>query len=83
MRLRAQSGFAKELIYLGTNRQGVLRCVFREYYVDGAAFFIKPSYSLDLNYDISESKSIGIQGFEIEIVSADQRTVEYKVIKEP
>ena len=83
MRLKSQSGYAKEFIYLGTNREGMLRCVLREYYVDGSSFFIKPSYSLDLDYDISESKVIGIQGFEIEILSADQRTVHYKVIKEP
>lgn len=83
IRFSARVGYARELVYLGTNRSGVLRCMFREYYIDTQSSILKPGFSLDLEYDLSESMTIGIQGFEIEIIRADQRMVLYRVVKEP
>ena len=67
--------FKQEFIYNG--RVGnALKFIYREY-VDDVA---RPAFTQDLQYDLAESKIIGFRGLRIEVVSATNTNIEYKVL---
>lgn len=67
--------FKQEFIYNG--RVGnALKFIYREYIDDLA----RPAFIQDLQYDLSESKTIGFRGLRIEIIEATNTNIEYKVI---
>ena len=51
--------------------------MYREY-VNNMA---RPSFSQDLQYDLSESNIIGIKGLRIEVLKAGNTKIEYKIVK--
>ena len=40
----------------------------------------RPAFTQDLQYDLTESKVIGFRGLRIEIISATNIKIEYKVL---
>lgn len=65
----------QEFIYNG--RVGnALKFIYREYVNDIA----RPAFSQELQYDLSESNIIGFRGLRIEILTATNTNVEYKVL---
>lgn len=69
--------FKQEFIYNG--RVGnALKFIYREYIDDIA----RPAFTQDLQYDLSESKIIGFRGLRIEVITASNTNIEYKVISQ-
>jgi hypothetical protein len=65
----------QEFIYNG--RVGTaLKFIYREYVDD----YARPAFSQDLQYDLAESKVIGFRGLRIEVMSATNTNIEYKVL---
>lgn len=68
--------YKQELVYNGKSGNTV-RFMYREY-VNNMA---RPAFSQDLQYDLSESKIIGIKGLRMEVFSAGNTKIKYKIIK--
>lgn len=67
--------FKQEFIYNG--RVGnALKFIYREYLND----YARPAFTQDLQYDLSENKTIGFRGMRIEIINATNTIIEYKVL---
>lgn len=67
--------FKQEFIYNG--RVGnALKFIYREYIND----YARPAFKQDLQYDLSESEVIGFRGLRIQIISASNTKIEYKVL---
>ena len=67
--------FKQEFIYNG--RVGsALKFIYREFIND----FARPAFTQELQYDISESNTIGFRGLRIEVLSATNTNIKYKVI---
>lgn len=67
--------FKQEFIYNG--RVGnALKFIYREYIDDIA----RPAFTQDLQYDLAESETIGFRGLRIEVVTATNTNIEYKVL---
>ena len=68
--------FKQEFIYNG--RVGnALKFIYREYVND----YARPAFTQDLQYYLSESKAIGFRGLRIEIISATNTEIQYKVLE--
>lgn len=66
--------FKQEFVYNG--RVGdALKFIYREYIKD----YVRPGFTQELQYDLSESKIIGFRGLRIEIINATNTTIIYKV----
>lgn len=67
----------KELIYSGKSGTTV-EISYREFH-GGLAV---PAFYQNLKYDLSESKSITFQNFQIEVINANNQSITYKVLKD-
>lgn len=65
----------QEFIYNGKVGNAI-KFTYREF-VDDLA---RPAFTQDLQYDLTESKVIGFRGLRIEIISATNTKIEYKVL---
>ena len=76
-RMVPRSGsYKSELLYQGTSR-GSLRLAYREYIDDLA----RPAFSQDVTYDIAGSPTmITFRTVRIEVLSADNNQIEYRVV---
>ena len=69
--------FKQEFIYNG--RVGTaLKFIYREYADDLA----RPAFTQDLQYDLNESKTIGFRGLRIDVISATNTIIEYKLLNQ-
>jgi hypothetical protein len=69
--------FKQEFIYNG--RVGnALKFIYREYADDLA----RSAFTQDLQYDLTESKTIGFRGLRIEVISATNTIIEYKLLNQ-
>ena len=75
VRLGADS-FRRELIYSGVSR-GSVTLEYREFSNDLA----RPAFSQTLTYDLEEGRTIGFRGARFEIISADNLSLKYRVLK--
>ncbi|WP_452218334.1 hypothetical protein [Lacinutrix undariae] len=67
--------FKQEFIYNG--RVGnALKFIYREYVND----YARPAFTQDLQYDLSESETIGFRGLRIKIIKASNIKIEYIVL---
>lgn len=71
---RHSSSFRQQLIYNGRVDNNV-RFIYREFSNDMA----RGSFTQEIQYDFSESKTIGFKGVRIEIINASNTQIEYKV----
>jgi hypothetical protein len=69
-------GFQQTLIYSGRIGSKV-NIAYREFSNNMA----RPAFNNDVEYDLSESNTIGYKGAEIEIIEATNRMIKYKVIR--
>jgi hypothetical protein len=67
--------FKQEFIYNGRVNNAV-KFTYREFLND----YARPSFTQDLQYDLNESKVIGFKGLRIEIISATNIEIKYKVL---
>jgi|TARA_B100001059_G_C17802131_1_gene566812 hypothetical protein len=72
----SQPSFKQELIYNGKSKDTV-KFMYREFSKD----FARPSFSQEVNYDLTESNVIGFKGARIEILNATNTKIEYKALK--
>jgi hypothetical protein len=70
------NSFQQTLIYSGKSGNKI-KVGYREFSDDLA----RPAFSNDVEYDLSESKTIGYKGARIEIIEATNEYVKFKVIK--
>lgn len=66
--------FIQEFIYNGQVGDAI-KFTYREFVGD----YARPAFTQDLQYDLSESKTIGFRGLRIEIINATNTKIEYKV----
>ena len=61
-----------------TVAQNVVSILYREFKDDTA----RPAFSLDLKYDLTESKVVGYRGARFEIIKATNQGLTYKTLKQ-
>jgi hypothetical protein len=67
--------FKKELLYSGLS-QKTITFTYREFF-DSAA---RPSFTLDVRYDLNDGNQIGYKGARFEIIKATNQKIQYKMI---
>lgn len=72
----SESAFQQTLIYSGKVGNKI-NISYREF----SGSMARPAFSNDVEYDLSESKTIGYKGAEIEVIEATNRNIRYRVIK--
>lgn len=68
-------GFRQELIYNGRSGDA-LKFLYREFSGD----FMRPPFSQEVQYDLAESTTIGFRGARVEILSATNTQIRYRVL---
>lgn len=68
-------GFRQELIYNGRSGE-TLKFLYREFSGD----FMRPPFSQELQYDLTESTTIGFRGVRVEVLEASNTTIRYRVL---
>lgn len=71
----SEDNFQQTLIYLGKSGQ-TIKLAYREFNED----FIRPAFSTEVSYDLSETNIIGYMNCKIEIIEATNSYIKYKVI---
>jgi hypothetical protein len=75
---RASQDFVrKELLYSGKSAN-TIKVSYREF----RGGFAAPAFSQNLEYDLNESKTINFQKFTLEVLSATNQAITYKVVKD-
>ena len=72
----ARDAIEQRLIYNGKSGSKI-KIGYREF-INGMA---RPSFSNDIEYDLSDSKQIGYKGALIEVTDANNQDIKYKVLK--
>lgn len=73
----SQDYVRKELIYAGRSGQ-TIEISYREYRGGLAA----PAFFQNLKYDLTESRIIRFQRFKIDVITADNQTITYKILSD-
>jgi len=74
MEIKSSPAFRQQLIYNGKVGNN-LRFIYREF----SSNLARDSFSQEMQYDFSESKTIGFKGVRIEVMKASNTQIEYKV----
>ena len=77
--LRYFFGYESELLYTGISGNTIY-LTHREYQTNASGVFIKPAFSLQVQYDLAISKLITFQHYSIEIFEATPYMLKYRVI---
>lgn len=70
-----ETSFQKTLVYLGKSGK-LLRFGYREYFEN----FARPSFSNEITYDMNESNIIGYKKLRIQVISATNSAITYKIL---
>jgi len=70
-----KSSFQKTLIFTGKDKD-ILRFTYREFADD----YARPAFSVDVVYDLSESKIVQYQKLKMEVLNATSTQITYKLI---
>ena len=73
----SQDFVKKELLYSGKSGN-TIKISYREF----RGGFAAPAFSQNLEYDLNESKTINFQKFTLEVLSATNQAITYKVLKD-
>jgi hypothetical protein len=73
----SQDFIRKELLYSGKSAN-TIKVSYREFRGGYAA----PAFSQNLEYDLNESSTINFQRFTLQVLSATNQTITYKVLKD-
>jgi len=73
---KAQPNFRQELIY-GGRVGNQIKVAYREFSND----MIRPGFTQEVQYDLGPDQTIGFKGVRIEVLSADNTRIKYKVLK--
>jgi hypothetical protein len=72
-----RGGFRAEMIFTGLTGN-TLKAVYREYIGD----YIRPAFTTELQYNLSDSKVIAYKSVKIEILWIDNQAAEYRVLSD-
>ncbi len=67
--------FKQEFIYNGKVNESI-KFIYREY-VDNYA---RPAFTQELQYDLSESSTVGFRGLRIDVMDASNTNIKYKIV---
>ena len=73
-RVYLKGSMKQELIYNGKS-QNTIKLSYREFKDD----FVRPAFSQELTYDLSEGKIIGFRGMKIEVLEATNSGIKFIV----
>lgn len=73
--IASNNSFQQSLIYSGKFGDKI-KIGYREFFGNSA----RPAFNNDVEYDLSQSKTIGYKGARIEIIEATNESIKYKVI---
>ena len=73
--VESEKNFVQEFLYNGKSGN-TLKFSYREFKND----LIRPAFTQELQYDISESDTIGFKSLKIQIISATNTNVQYKIL---
>lgn len=68
--------FKQTLTYLG-HEEDSIRVLYQEFSQD----MIRDKFSLEIDYDLTEDAVFGFRGARIEVIRADNRSIEYRVLQ--
>ncbi|MGX7667606.1 hypothetical protein [Flavobacterium pedocola] len=72
--VKSKEYFRQEFIYNGKVGNGI-KFIYREFADD----YARPAFTQELQYDLSDSKTVGFRGLRIEVINANNTNIEYKV----
>jgi hypothetical protein len=73
--IKSYDYFKQEFIYNGRVGNGI-KFIYREFVNDN----VRPAFTQDLQYDLSDDSIIGIRGLRLEVVNATNTKIEYKIL---
>ncbi|MCP9755827.1 hypothetical protein EGI26_11735 [Lacihabitans sp. CCS-44] len=73
--LNKELSFKQEFIYNGKVGNSI-KFIYREFSDD----FARPSFTQDIQYDLNESSVVGFKGLKIDVLSASNTLIKYKVL---
>ena len=74
-------GNERELIYTGISNN-TISLMYREYYSNPNGTFIRPAFSMPLQYDLNSSTDITFKEFSIEVVDASTKQIIYRILQD-
>jgi hypothetical protein len=74
-------GYERELIYTGISNN-TISLMYREYYSSPNGTYIRPAFSMPLQYDLNVSSAITFKEFSIEIANATTKQIKYSVVQD-
>lgn len=69
--------FEQDIVYMGVDGDNI-KILYREYFTQ----INRPGFSIELEYDLSDKNIINYKNFSIEILSATQHSIQYKVLSD-
>lgn len=79
---RVLSGMRMELIYGGVAND-IVKITYREFNLTGYDAYARPAFSQELQYDLKQSKIITFKQTKLEVISAANDKIVYKVLQSP
>jgi hypothetical protein len=73
--IKSDDYYKQEFIYNGKVGNGI-KFIYREFIND----YARPAFTQDLQYDLSEDKTIGFRGLRLEVINASNTTIKYKIL---
>jgi hypothetical protein len=73
--LESKSNFQQALLYTG-KEGNVIKMTYREY----SGNLSNLAFTVDVTYDLSESKTISFRGAKLEVIEATNTSIKYRVI---
>jgi len=73
--IESSSNFQQTLIYTG-KENNIIKMTYREY----SGNLARPAFTIDITYDLNESKIIAFREAKLEIIEATNTSIKYKVI---
>ncbi|AGC77955.1 hypothetical protein LX97_03488 [Nonlabens dokdonensis] len=73
--IKSDDYYKQEFIYNGKVGNGI-KFIYREFVND----YARPAFTQDLQYDLSEDRIIGFRGLRLEVISATNTKIEYRIL---
>ena len=72
-------GIRWELVYAGKSND-VIKIYYREYVAEQSGWLAKDAFTQELNYDLNEGNTIRYKKLQIEVISANNEKINYRVL---
>jgi hypothetical protein len=75
-----RKGYKQELLYSGISGS-TIKITYREYNSETFADYIRPSYSQQVEYDLSNGNTITFQDYLLDVIKANSNEITFRIIK--